>query len=393
MKNNLNTYKQIHDLIRELFNEPLKDIPLHVPSFIGNEKKYLIECVDSTFVSSVGEFVNRFERMTAEYTGAQYAIATVNGTAALHISLLLAGVETGDEVVTQPLTFIATANAISYCGAQPVFLDVDMDTLGLSPISLETWLFDSTVQRFNKKSQRSECYNKTTGKRISAVLPMHTFGFPCRISEIVDICKQYNIPVVEDAAESLGSYYSGKHTGTFGLLGTLSFNGNKTITTGGGGMILTSDERLAKMAKHLTTQAKVNHPWEYVHDFVGYNYRLPNINAALGCAQMESLPYFLQKKRYLAERYRGFFDQLGHNIRFVYEAENCMANFWLNSLLLENEEERNRFLKYTNENGVMTRPAWELMTNLKMYRNLKSESLDNAQAIAKKLVNIPSSVI
>ena len=285
-----NRYNDLILFIRNIYQTDAF-IPLHEPRFFGNEKAYVAECIDSTFVSSVGKFVDQFETMMAEFTGAKYAIATVNGTAALHIALKLSGVENGCEVITQPLTFIATCNAISYCGATPVFVDVDRDTLGMSPESLKSFLNDVAVRR------PDGTYNKNTGKKIGAVVPMHTFGHPCRIDLISDICHEYNIPLVEDAAESLGSYYQGKHTGTFGLISAFSFNGNKTITTGGGGMIITDNEQIAKHAKHITTTAKIPHAYEYVHDEIGYNYRLPNINAALGCAQMENLTEILQKKQ------------------------------------------------------------------------------------------------
>ena len=294
-------FSQIVDFIRQTFNEPSAFIPLHEPRFIGNEKKYLAECIDSTFVSSVGKFVDKFEEMTAAYTGAKKAVVCVNGTEALHMALMLAGVQRNEEVITQPLTFIATANAISYTGAAPVFVDVDRDTLGMSPASLLRFL-----DEFGDVRDDGFCYNKFSGRKISACVPVHIFGHPCRIDEIVEICDRYHIPVVEDAAESIGTLYKGSHTGTFGKLGILSYNGNKIITTGGGGMILTDDEALGKLAKHLTTQAKVPHPWEYVHDYIGYNHRMPNINAALGVAQMESLDFFIQKKRELATAYQYF---------------------------------------------------------------------------------------
>ena len=272
----MKNYKEIIEFIRGLYNEPKEFIPLHAPAFNGNEKEYLLECIDSTFVSSVGKFVDQFEEDIAKYTGANYAVACVNGTSALHIALKLVGVVQNTEVLTQPLTFIATANAIKYCNADPVFIDVDLDTLGLSPEKLENWLKNNTKFNISTKS----AINKITGRKITACVPMHTFGHPCKIDEIVEICNKYNIPVVEDAAESLGSTYKGKHTGTFGKVGVLSFNGNKIITTGGGGMLLFNDTELAKKAKHLTTQAKVTHLWEFIHDDIGYNYRMPNINAA-----------------------------------------------------------------------------------------------------------------
>ena len=294
-------YNDIVRFIRTTFNEPNEIIPLHAPSFMGNEKNYLCECINNTYVSSVGKFVDRFEEMVAEYTGAKKAVVCVNGTNALHLALMLAGVEYDDEVITQPLTFIATANAISYCGAYPVFIDVDKDTMGLSPKKMKEWL------EKNMEIKNNTCFNKSTQRRIKACVPMHTFGHPVHLDEIIKICEEYYIELVEDAAESLGSFFKGRHTGTFGKIGVLSFNGNKTITTGGGGMLLFSDEKLAVHAKHLSTQAKVPHRWEFIHDQIGYNYRMPNINAALGCAQMEQLPKFLASKRDLAQQYMEFF--------------------------------------------------------------------------------------
>ncbi len=383
------THQEITSFIRRLYNQPEGFIPLHAPVFLGNEKKYLEECIDSTFVSSVGKFVDQFEQRMAEYTGAKKAVACVNGTSALHLALKLVGVEPETEVITQPLTFIATANAINYCGAKLVFLDVDMATMGLSPEALKKWLNDSTIQQFNRTTNQRETINKTTKRRIAAVVPMHTFGFPCRIDEIVKICKEYNIPVVEDAAESLGSFYKGKHTGTFGKIGVLSFNGNKIITTGGGGMLLFQDEELAKKAKHLTTQAKVPHAWEFVHDEIGYNYRLPNINAALGLAQLEQLPGFLESKRVTAQAYRDFFTNTP--FKYIDEPSNSSSNFWLNCILLNNVAERDAFLKFSNENGIMTRPVWKLMNELEMFRSTETDGLKNAKVLANKLVNLPSS--
>lgn len=359
-------------------------LPLHEPVFFGNEKKYLNECIDSTFVSSVGKFVDRFEEMMAEYMGAKYAVATVNGTAALHIALKLVGVDETCEVITQPLTFIATCNAISYCGASPVFVDVDRDTMGLSPESLRAFLERETRQ------QADGCYNKATGKKIAAVVPMHTFGHPCRVEEISEVCKAYNIAMVEDAAESLGSYYRGKHTGTFGTIAAFSFNGNKTITTGGGGMIVTDDEALAKRAKHITTTAKIPHPYEYVHDEIGYNYRLPNLNAALGCAQMETLEAILKNKRDLAGLYIDFFAK--QNIDFVTELQDANVNYWLNAVVLKDKEQRDLFLKETNDKGVMTRPIWALMNRLEMFKECQCTDLSNAVWLEERVVNIPSGV-
>lgn len=376
-------FKRTIDFIRNIYST--KDfIPLHSPIFKGNEKKYLNECIDSTFVSSVGKFVDRFEEMVAEYTGAKKAVVCVNGTNALHMALMLVGVERDDEVITQALTFIATCNAISYIGAHPVFIDVDRDTMGLSPKAVEEWL---TVNAIVKNGI---CYNKNTGRRIKACVPMHTFGHPVHLDELVDVCKQYNIDLVEDAAESLGSFYKGKHTGTFGEIGVLSFNGNKTITTGGGGMLLFQDEELAKKAKHITTQAKVPHRWEFVHDEIGYNYRMPNINAALGCAQMEQLEDILQNKREIAQNYRNFFDGI-NGIDFFDEPQNCNSNFWLNAVILPDKSKQQEFIEFTNDRGVMTRPIWQLMCKLPMFNYCQIDSLENTFWFADRVVNIPSS--
>lgn len=359
-------------------------IPLHRPVFAGNEKRYLVECIDSNFVSSVGARVTEFEQRIAEYTGARYAVATVNGTAALHIALQLAGVGQGDEVIGQALTFVATCNALSYAGARPVFVDVDRDTLGLSPDALRRFLERDTERR------AGGCYNRLSGARIAACVPMHTFGHPCRIAEIAALCDDYGIPLIEDAAESLGSFVGTRHTGTFGRLATLSFNGNKLITTGGGGMILTDDDALARRAKHLTTTAKVPHAWEFVHDAIGYNYRLPNLNAALGCAQLERLPEMLAIKRRVAERYAAFGD--AHGLRLVREPAGTTANYWLNALILDSPAERDAFLDYTNHRGIMTRPIWRLMNKLAMFRDCRHDGLENSQWLAARVVNLPSSV-
>lgn len=375
-------HQDIVDFIRELY-QTAEFIPLHEPKFVGNEKAYVTDCIDSTFVSSVGKYVNRFEQMMATYTGAKYAIATVNGTAALHIALKLVGVDPGDEVITQPLSFIATCNAISYCGAKPVFVDVDRDTLGMSPDSLRPFLVANTTQT------SAGCINNATGRKISAVVPMHTFGHPCRIEEIARICEEFGIPLIEDAAESLGSYYQGRHTGTFGKLAAFSFNGNKTITTGGGGMIITDDETLAKRAKHITTTAKCLHPFEFVHDEIGYNYRLPNINAALGCAQMESLPRFLESKRSIASAYANFF--AASNITFIEEPTEARSNYWLNALILEDKQARDVFLEELNGAGVMSRPVWRLMNELAMFQDCQCSALPNAKWLEARVVNIPSS--
>lgn len=375
-------HQDIVDFVRGLY-QTTEFIPLHEPKFVGNEKAYLVDCIDSTFVSSVGKYVDRFELEMAKYTGAKYAVATVNGTAALHITLKLVGVNQGEEVITQSLSFVATCNAISYCGAKPVFIDVDRDTLGLSPQSLGEFLAINTTRT------AGGCINKTTGRRIAAVVPMHTFGHPCRIDKIAEICEEFGIPLVEDAAESLGSYYQGKHTGTFGKLAAFSFNGNKTITTGGGGMIITDDEVLAKRAKHITTTAKKPHPYEFIHDEIGYNYRLPNINAALGCAQMESLPRLLESKRVIATAYADFFAT--SNITFVKEPDQASANYWINAVVLEDKQARDVFLKELNDAGVMSRPIWRLMNELPMFESCQSDALVNAKWLDDRVVNIPSS--
>lgn len=376
--------QKIVDFIKETFKTQ-EFIPLHEPRFIGNEKKYLNDCIDSTFVSSVGKYVDTFEKEFAKTVGSKFAIATVNGTAALHISLLLSGVKRDDEVITQPLTFIATSNAISYIGAKPIFLDVDLDTMGLSPKSLKNFL------ETNCEVKDNICINKTTGKTIKACVPMHTFGHPCKIEEIKEICDSWNITLVEDAAESLGSYYKNKHTGTFGRIGAFSFNGNKIITSGGGGVIVTDDEVLAKSAKHITTTAKIAHPYEYVHDEIGYNYRLPNINAALLVAQLEQLEKFLVSKRELAKIYEEFFSS--NSIKFIKEPENSKSNYWLQAVLLNDINKRDEFLEFTNKNGVMTRPIWKLMNELDMFKDCQKDDLKNAKYLEERVVNIPSSVI
>ncbi len=377
-------YPKIVEFIHDLYQT--KDfIPLHVPTFSGNEKKYLNDCIDTTFVSSVGKYVDLFEEKIAEYTGAKKAIACVNGTNALHLALMLVGVEPKDEVITQALTFVATANAISYCGAKPIFLDVDMDTMGLSPIAVENWLIA------NAEIKESVCYNKSSKQRIKACVPMHTFGHPVHLDELVNVCKRWNIELIEDAAESLGSFYKGKHTGTFGKIGVLSFNGNKTITTGGGGMLLFNDEILAQRAKHLTTQAKITHPWNFEHDAIGYNYRMPNINAAIGCAQMENLEIYLVNKRETANRYKEFFAHKA-DVDFFTEPDNCCSNYWLNVILFKDKESQLKFLQYTNDHHIMTRPIWELMTRLTMFEKCQSDCLKNTLWFADRVVNIPSSI-
>ena len=359
-------------------------IPLHRPVFEGNERQYLIDCIDSNFVSSVGKKVTEFEEKVAEFTGSKHAVATVNGTAALHVAIELAGVKPGDEVISQALTFIATCNAITYAGAKPLFVDVDVDTMGLSPVALKRFLEENTEKR------ASGTFNKTSGKKISACIPMHTFGFPCRIAEITEICADWDIALIEDAAESLGSYVGGRHTGTFALMSTLSFNGNKVITTGGGGMIITDDSELAKRAKHITTTAKVSHPFEFVHNEIGYNYRMPNLNAALGCAQMERLDEFLMVKAQLADQWDAFFNK--KDTDFIKAIDGNKANHWLNAIILDSREVRDEFLNMTNNNNVMTRPIWTLMSKLPMFKDCQTDGLRNSLWLEDRVVNIPSSV-
>jgi len=378
-------YNDLINFIRKQFNEPKKFIPLHEPRFYGNERKYVLDAIDSTFVSSVGAYVDEFEKMMCKITGAKYAVALVNGTNAIHLSLLLAGVKQGDEVLTQPLTFVATTNAISYCNATPHFIDVDKDTMGLSPTKLRKHLQEIALLKDNK------CYNKNTGKRIAACIPMHTFGLPLYIDELAKLCKEYNIPLIEDGAESLGSFYKGQHTGTFGLLGTFSFNGNKTVTSGGGGAIITNNKELAKKAKHLSTQAKIPHKWDYRHDQIGYNYRMPNLNAALACAQLEQLDEYIENKRELSNLYFEFFKNY-QSIYLVREIKYAKSNYWLNAILLKNKEQRDVFLEYTNSKKIMTRPIWSLMNKLEMFKNCPKADLSNAEWLEDRVVNITSSV-
>ena len=377
-------YSQIISFIKGVYGTE-GFVPLSVPQFVGNEKKYLEECIDTTFVSSVGKFVDRFEEMVAEYTGARKAVVCVSGTNALHMAMMLVGVERDDEVLTQALTFIATCNAISYIGAHPVFIDVDKDTMGLSPKAVKVWLENHAEVKDNT------CYNKTTGRRIKCCVPMHTFGHPVHIDELAEVCQEWHIELVEDSAESIGSFYKGQHTGTFGKVGAISFNGNKTITTGGGGMLLFMDEELAKLAKHLTTQAKVPHRWEFVHDYIGYNYRMPNINAAIGCAQMEHLEEFVINKRETAAKYAEFFKDM-EDIEFFIEPAGCRANYWLNAVILKDKKAQLEFLQQTKDNGVMTRPIWELMNRLPMFEHCQNDGLENTIWFADRVVNIPSSV-
>lgn len=350
-----------------------ESIGLHEPIFIGNEKKYLNECIDTTLVSSVGPFVNLFEKNLSEYTGSRFTVATSNGTSALHAALHLVGVKPGDRVLIPALTFIATANAVMYCGAEPVFIDSESATLGMCPEKLEDYL---------KKNQN--------GSRVAACVPMHVFGHPVKLNEILEVCARYNVPVVEDAAESLGSTYHDKHTGLLGRIGVLSFNGNKIITTGGGGALLIQDEALAKRAKHVTTTAKIPHAWEFIHDEVGFNYRLPNLNAALGCAQLEHLPQFLQNKRELAQSYIQFFSKKG--IEVIQEPKASQSNYWLNAIKLKNLNEQQQFLEESKKKNIACRPIWKLMTDLKMYKDCERTDLSQAQDWQSRVVCLPSGV-
>lgn len=375
---------QVIAALRSVIGE--KSAVLHEPSFFGNEWLYLKECLDSTFVSSVGKFVDRFEADLAVFTGAKHVVAVVNGTAALHIALKLAGVNTGDEVLIPALTFVATANAVTYCGATPHFVDSEENTLGVDAVKLRDYLKHHTEQR------AGQCINRKTGKIIRALVPMHTFGHPVDLDEVMAVAHDFNLALVEDAAESLGSYYHGRHTGTYALMGTLSFNGNKTITTGGGGAILTDDPELARHAKHLTTTAKLPHAWEYRHDEIGYNYRMPNINAALGCAQLEQLPAMLAAKKELFQRYQAAFATV-LGIRLMEEPVQCQSNYWLQTLVLDAKcaDQRDILLQATNDAGIMTRPAWVLMHELVPFRECARMDLAGAESLVQRLINIPSS--
>ena len=372
------------DFVRKLYGKK-NFIPLHEPKFIGNEKKYLAQCIDTTFVSSTGKFVDQLEEKIADYVGTNYAIVTNSGTSALHTSLILAGVDKDHEVITQPLNFVASSNAINYCNAKPIFIDVDMDTMGLSPNALRFFLENNTT------IENKQCINNKTNKVIKACIPMHTYGQPCKIDEIKKILEKYFIFLIEDAAESLGSLYKDKHTGTFGHLGVISFNGNKIITAGGGGCIVTNDEDLAKKAKHLTTTAKVPHKWNFNHDMIGYNYRMPNLNAALLLAQFENLDNFISNKRKLANYYETFFSSSEYI--FYKEPKFSKSNYWLNTILLKNKQVRDEFLEETNSNGVMTRPVWRLMNELEIFKDSQCLDLKNAKYLEQRIVNIPSSVI
>ena len=376
-------FNEIIQFVRSLYGKGF--IPLHEPRFMGNEKKYVNECIDSTFVSSVGKFVDQFEKMLCEITGSKFAVATVNGTAALHMSLIIADVQENDEVLTQALTFVATANAISYIGAKCVFLDSAKDNLGLCPDDLKAFLDKNA-----KMGSDGFCYNIHSKRRIKACVPMHVFGHPVKLDEIMEICKQYNITVIEDAAESLGSTYKGKSTGTIAPIGALSFNGNKIVTSGGGGAILIQDEAMAKRAKHLTTTAKVPHRWDFFHDEIGYNYRLPNLNAALICAQLEQLNSFISNKRETAKKFQVFFKNT--EFEFLSEPKGCESNFWLNAISCKNKEQQLELLTVLNNEGVMSRPIWKLMADLPGFKDCQTTELRNARRYVDTIVNLPSSV-
>ena len=379
----MSNYIEIIDFIKNQYSSK-SFIPLHEPNFSGKEREYVLDTINSTYVSSLGPYVDKFELMMADLSKTKKAVAIVNGTSALQVALRLSGVGSGDEVLTQALTFIATINAIIYNGASPIFLDVDLDTMGLSPKAVEYFLKEFGELR------EGVCYNKKTNKKISACMPMHTFGFPVHLDELIKVCNDWNIPVVEDAAESIGSEYKGIPTGGVGKLGVFSFNGNKIVTSGGGGAIVTNDIELGYKAKHLTTTAKVPHPYEYVHDEIGYNFRMPNLNAALGCAQLEQLDSFVKNKRVLALEYNTFFKTKGINFRT--ELPNTKANYWLMCLQLENKIERDIFLKETNENKVMTRPIWQLIFKSSKYSSFQRDAQVNAIYLEERIVNIPSSV-
>ena len=376
---------EIVTFIRDIYSSSDNEvIPLHEPRFISNEKDALNDCIDSTYVSTVGEYVTKFEKKIGDYTGAKHVIPTTNGTSALHVSMIAAGVRPGDEVITQAFTFVATCNAINYCNAKPVFVDISRETLGLCPKSLKKWL------KNNSENKKNNLYNKKTGAKITAVVPMHTFGHSCQINEIRDICKEFNLILIEDTAEALGSFSNNKHLGVYGDIGTLSFNGNKIITTGGGGAVLTNNDNYAERIRHISTTARVKTKFTFDHDEIGYNYRMPNLNASLGIAQIEKLEYFIKKKRELAKKYHILFENT--DIEFFNEPENTRSNYWLNTLIFKNEIKRNDALEYTNKNKIMTRPPWTLMTKLNMFSNCERSDIKNSEELEKKVLNIPSSV-
>lgn len=377
-------YELFVDFVKNLYGQS-SPIPLHEPVFVGNEKKYINECIDSTYVSSIGDYVGKVEKKLEEVSGARYAIVTVNGTSALHLCLLVAGVQSGDEIITQPLTFVATCNAISYCSAQPVFVDVDRDTMGMSPDALRHFLESTTY------ISDGRCINRVTKRPIRACIPMHTFGHPCKIDIINEICRDHHIVVIQDAAESLGSEYKGKKLASLTDLSAVSFNGNKIVTSGGGGAVLTNNEKMAENAKHLSTTARKVIDWNYIHDTVAYNYRMPNINAALLLAQLEKVDHFIESKRNLAKLYQAFFDE--QNIgTFIVEPDGARSNYWLNSVQLFSKSSRDDFLNYTNSRGILTRGVWVLMNKLQMYKNAYCAEIPNAENFASTIVNIPSSV-
>ena len=376
--------KVINEFIKHIFNSN-DFIPLHAPSFNGKELDYVGNAIESTFVSSVGEYVDKFELALSAFVGARATIATVNGTAALHAALHACGVSKGDLVITQPLTFVATCNAIKLAGAEPLFVDVSPISLGLCPLALSSYLEEHCIL------EGGRCFHKTNQLRISAVVPVHTFGHPVELEELLSICNEWGLLLIEDAAESLGSLYKGRHTGTFGECGSFSFNGNKIVTTGGGGAVVTKNIELGHRIKHQTTTAKVAHRFEYFHDEFGFNYRMPNLNAALGYAQLEALNNYIKSKRWLAEQYRLFFNST--NYRFFCEPHYAVSNYWLNAILCEDKKQRDMFLKGTNDAGIMTRPAWCLMNDLPMYKDCLKGELNNAKYFADRIVNIPSSPI
>lgn len=379
----MSTTKEIIQTLKRVLPKEKEVFPLHEPLFEGNEWAYVKECIDTAWVSSVGKYVDLFEEKLAEFTGVKRAVAVVNGTAALHVCLRLAGVKENDEVLIPSLTFIATANAVTYCHAIPHFIDVEERTLGVDPRKLEAYLHEIA------DIKNGECWNKETGRRIKAVVPMHTFGHPVDVDPLLELCEKYGIALVEDAAESLGSYYKGTHTGNFGLLSAMSFNGNKIITTGGGGAILTNDEELGKLAKHLTTTAKVPHRWAFEHDAIGYNYRMPNINAALGVAQLENVPNYLERKRHLAEQYEQLFKGMD-DVRFFKEQEWAKSNYWLNTLFIQNHP-LEEVLEAANDEKIFCRPAWIPIHKMKIYRDSPKMNVSESEKVSSQIINLPSS--
>lgn len=379
----MNNFSQIGNYIQGLYPD-MSPVLLHCPQFLGNEKKYLNECIDTKFVSYVSHFVSDMETMIKKITGSRNAVALVSGTEALHMALICSGIKPNEEVITQALTFAATSSSIVNTGAIPVYIDVDKDTLGMSPMELKDFLEN------NATFQKGKCVNKSSGREIKACMPMHTFGHPCRIDEIKNICEEYNLLLIEDSAESLGSYYKGQHTGTFGKVGVFSFNGNKTVTTGGGGMLITDDDVIADRVRYLSTTAKQPSKWEFIHTEAGYNLRMPGINAAVGLAQLECLDVILQNKRNTAKLYQDFFSTL--NIPCIKEPENSSSNYWLNAILLNDKNERDVFLEYTNGQNIQTRPIWKLMYKLSPYEKFQCADMPNSEWLEDRVVNIPSSV-